>query len=285
MTQLILSTRGCSEMVWNSLNTIRENLDKMEIDNLYEMHNQWLDQYNKLNSSICKLNEATLKVNVRYESVLRKSSALTKDKNVFEMDMGTTYNMIDLENLYQDLLVQILDKKTHEKSHQKLLKFIYIALKERDALIRDEELKKLQCELSMISIEHNEIRKIVANIMPQGERYKSEIFKMNADLLLNYHNLMRSNSAYGIQTTKEKENLEQDAGKQTNGGPIEFQIGAAINNMSGSNVKPEDLLCFGEGPDLSSLLNDSQSIINSMDDLIEDGIKSFHCARISQLNY
>lgn len=49
-----------------------------------------------------------------------------------------------LDKLFEEIRGEILNKKVHEKSHTKLLKFVYECLKERDGLLRNEELNKLQ---------------------------------------------------------------------------------------------------------------------------------------------
>lgn len=93
----------------------------------------------------------------------------------------------------------------------------------------------------------------------QTEKYQNDILKINSDHHEKLWTLMETqiqststnnlSNGYALPDLNSMLNSLQISSEYE---PRHFQIG---------QVKPEDMLCFGEGPDLNSLIADNESII------------------------
>lgn len=281
---------------------------KTKIDNklapqLQQTVTLWEERANRMEATIRKLTEVADKVTKRYESVLKRSReavghALLKSG----YDQQDYYGQKNLDGRYEIARAQLLEKNIHEKSHIEMLQAVYECLKKRDILLRDYELRELQQQLIDIRREMHEIAKASEKALEHAEKFKKELAKLTLEHNDNIWNLMQNlTTANSATTVSRKEDslingvtngggpmlpdIDSIMGKNTppvsvngdlslNGGP-QFHVGGSVrtlqNSLGEGSIVTNSMLCFGEGPDVESLINANQSLIMTTEDLISDG--------------
>lgn len=94
----------------------------------------------------------------------------------------------------------------------------------------------------------------------QTEKYQNDVIKINSD----HHDKLWTLMETQIQSTSKNNQTNAYALPDLNSMLNSLQITSEYEPRHfqiGSQVKPEDMLCFGEGPDLKSLIADNESII------------------------
>ncbi|XP_055540814.1 inhibitor of nuclear factor kappa-B kinase subunit alpha isoform X2 [Wyeomyia smithii] len=247
----------------------------------------WEERCTHMETSILKLLEIADKITLRYESVLKRSRLSVCHQLLKDYEQQDPFNLKALDGRYEIVRAQILEKATHEKSHIDMLQAVYECLKKRDILLRDYEFKELQQQMIDIRREMQEIRKALEKALEQAEKFKKELARITIEHNENVWNLVHnissssSNSVYNgassplpdIEGMMSSLRLESSASND-----LSFRIGGTVSTLQdsmGPNSVNKSLLCFGEGPDVESLISANDSLIMTTDDLINDGFDLF----------
>lgn len=256
-----------------------------------------------MEATIRKLTEVADKVTKRYESVLKRSrEAVGHTLLKSGYDQQDYYGLKSLDGRYEIARAQLLEKNIHEKSHIEMLQAVYECLKKRDILLRDYGLRELQQQLVDIRREMQEISKATEKALEHAEKFKKELAKLTLEHNDNIWNLMQNLAGNGPPAAIQKEaslsngigggllpDIDSIMGKSTsspmvngdlsmNGeGPVQFHVGGSVrtlqNSLGEGSIVTNSMLCFGEGPDVESLINANQSLIMTTEDLISDGFE------------
>lgn len=247
------------------------------------------DRSTRMDATIKKLTEVADKITTRYESVLKRSREAVANPLLRAYDQQDHYNLKSLENRYEIARVQILEKNTHEKSHIDMLQSVYECLKKRDILLRDYGFKELQQQLIDIRREMQEIKKALEKAQEHAEKFKKDLAKMIMDHNSSIWGLLNKGSANNVSIPAvathngsasiipDIERIMGSSGRMVNGdspGAPQFHVGGNVTtplSFLDEESFNKSLLCFGEGPDVRSLIDANQSLIMTTDDLINDG--------------
>ncbi|XP_055641381.1 inhibitor of nuclear factor kappa-B kinase subunit beta [Toxorhynchites rutilus septentrionalis] len=241
----------------------------------------WEERCGRMESNVLKLLEVADKITRRYESVLKRSRDAVYHQLLKDYDQQDYFNLKALASRFEIVRVQILEKSTHEKSHIDLLQAVYECLKKRDVLLRDYSFKELQQQLVDIRSEMQEIRKTMGMALEHGEKFKKELAKMTLEHNDNIWNLMQNLVKSNQPVIPD---IERIMDVMSLGSPIlndgelpncpKFHVGGSVTTLQdslGEKSISKSLLCFGEGPDVDSLITANDSLIMTTEDLIHDG--------------
>lgn len=246
------------------------------------------DRCTRMDATIKKMTEVADKITTRYESVLKRSREAVANQLLRAYDQQDHYNLKSLDNRYEIARVQILEKNTHEKSHIDMLQSVYECLKKRDILLRDYGFKELQQQLIDIRREMQEIKKALEKAQEHVEKFKKDLAKMILDHNNSVWTLLNEGSSNnvpnpavitcngGASIIPDIERIMDSTSGMLNGdlpGAPKFHLGGTVSSLStlGNESISKSLLCFGEGPDVQSLISANHSLIITTDDLINDG--------------
>ncbi|XP_065077620.1 inhibitor of nuclear factor kappa-B kinase subunit alpha [Ochlerotatus camptorhynchus] len=242
----------------------------------------------RMEATICKLAEVADKITTRYESVLKRSREVVGHQLLKGYEQQDYYSLKHLDGRYEIARVQILEKSTHEKSHIDMLQAVYECLKKRDILLRDYDFKELQQQLIDIRREKQEIRKALEKAQEHAEKFKKDLAKM----ILEHNDSIWSLFLQSSTEVTQKQavlcngsapiipDIERIMGSALVNGDLpgapKFHVGGTVStlqNSFGNEPVSKSLLCFGEGPDVESLIAANQSLIMTTDDLISDAFE------------
>ncbi|XP_058814716.1 inhibitor of nuclear factor kappa-B kinase subunit beta [Topomyia yanbarensis] len=277
-----------------TLNHTQEKMSAKKLSNvtLRQSFTLWQERCSRMEASILKLIEVADKVTKRYDSVLKRSRDSVGHHLLKDYEQQDHFNLKGLDGRYEIVRAQILEKNTHEKSHIDMLQAVYECLKKRDILLRDYAFKELQQQLVDIRREMQEIRKALQKALEHAEKFKKELARMTLEHNDNIWNLLQ-NLLESTQKLTSNENpatlsdIEQLMGsvslqsKACNGGlpnGPDFHVGGTVSSLQdslGKSLLSKSLLCFGEGPDVESLITANNSLIMTTDDLLNDGFDFF----------
>lgn len=231
----------------------------------------------RMETTISKLSEVASKITTRYESVLKRSREVIVHHLLKGYEQQDYYSLKNLDSRFEIARVQILEKSTHEKSHIDMLQAVYECLKKRDILLRDYDFKELQQQLIDIRREKQEIKKALEKAQEHAEKFKKDLAKMILEHNESIWSLLRQSSNNGpiIPDIERMLNAPEVNGDLHDGAP-KFHVGGTVStlpNSLGDEPVRKSLLCFGEGPDVDSLIAANQSLIITTDGLISDAFK------------
>lgn len=243
----------------------------------------------RMEATIGKLAEVADKITTRYESVLKRSREAVAHQLLRGYDQHDPFNLKSLDNRYEIARVQILEKNTHEKSHIDMLQAVYECLKKRDILLRDYSFKELQQQLIDIRREMQEIRKALDKAQEHAEKFKKDLAKMIVEHNNSVWSLLNQGSTSNTSNPTvstyngnaaiipDIDRIMGSSSGTANGdlpGAPKFVVGGTVttlqNSLGGEPIS-KSLLCYGEGPDVESLLTANQSLIMTTEDLLKDG--------------
>lgn len=268
------------------------------VPQLQQTFTLWEERASRMEATIRKLVEVADKVTKRYESVLKRSreavgNALLKAG----YEQQDYYGLKSLDGRYEVARAQLLEKNVHEKSHIEMLQTVYECLKKRDILLRDYGLRELQQQLVDIRREMQEIAKATEKALEHAEKFKKELAKLTLEHNDNVWNLMQNLTP---NSSTQKDPPASLPNGTVNGGllpdidsimdtsapavtvngtdPVpKFHVGGSVRTLQSSlgegSIVTNSMLCFGEGPDVESLINANQSLIMTTEDLISDGFE------------
>uniref|UniRef100_A0A1L8DKU4 IkappaB kinase n=1 Tax=Nyssomyia neivai TaxID=330878 RepID=A0A1L8DKU4_9DIPT len=269
MVESAFELRGLLKSYENSLSHTKEKLLEREmISVLSTSFISWQECYDRMLSNANKLIEASRKIWVRYDSILKRSREAVKNK-VFD---GTDdiFNVSCLDKYYDKIRYDIIEKRITEDSHKDMLKIVYKCLKDRDNLLRNRDFLKYQEFILGIQVEMEEIQKAVEKAISQAAIYQREVLKMNTDHQENIWSLSGSCDPE-IDNIPDLENmLDSLKPGSEDVASNEAKMGDSIVDSLGSISSSH--LCFGENPDTKTLLADNQSLISALDHLMKDGL-------------
>lgn len=118
--------------------------------------------------------------------------------------------------------------------------------------------------------EMHEIRKALEKALEHAEKFKKELARITVEHSDNIWNLVQNIANNSVNngapsTLPDIEGMMNSIGLESpisNG--ISFQIGGTVSSLQGSigeNGVNKSLLCFGEGPDVESLITANESLI------------------------
>lgn len=269
---------------------------KLSTSALQQSFTLWEDRRSRMEATILKLLEVADKITKRYESVLKRSrESVSHQLLKAGYDQQDYFDLKGLDGRFEIARAQILEKNTHEKSHIDMLQAVYECLKKRDILLRDYAFKELQQQLIDIRREMLEIRKALEKALEHAEKFKKELAKMTLEHNDNIWNLMTNligspskvepvcngNSVMVPdidQIMAGSPELSKKSLPIANGDPgsPQFHVGGSVTtlqNSLGDGSVTKSMLCFGEGPDVESLITANQSLILTTEDLINDGFE------------
>ncbi|XP_058450565.1 inhibitor of nuclear factor kappa-B kinase subunit alpha [Malaya genurostris] len=274
-----------------TLSHTKERATRKKLSNsvLEETFNLWEERCSRMEQSILKLIEVTDKITKRYDSVLKRSRDSVGHHLLKDYEQLDHFNLKGLDGRYEIVRAQILEKNTHEKSHIDMLQAVYECLKKRDVLLRDYAFKELQQQLIDIRREMQEIRKALQKALEHADKYKKELARMTLEHSDNIWNLIQNliDTAHKLYSSCDEQpvtlsDMEQMMSsvslqaKPTNGLPNgpSFHVGGTVSTLQDcidKSLVSNSLLCFGEGPDVESLIAANDSLIMTTNDLITDG--------------
>ncbi|XP_053694536.1 inhibitor of nuclear factor kappa-B kinase subunit beta [Sabethes cyaneus] len=249
----------------------------------------WEERRARMETSIAKLVEVADKITLRYESVLKRSRVAACHQLLKDYEQQDPFNLKALDGRYEIVRAQILEKSTHEKSHIDMLQAVYECLKKRDILLRDYEFKELQQQMIDIRREMQEIRKALEKALEHAEKFKKELARITIEHNDNMWNLVQNIAGSPVKhdpvyngatsTLPDIEGMMSSIRLESSvSNGLNFQIGGTVSTLQdsiGENAVNNSLLCFGEGPDVGSLITANESLIMTTDDLINDGFDLF----------
>ncbi|KXJ68723.1 hypothetical protein RP20_CCG002023 [Aedes albopictus] len=229
----------------------------------------------RMEATVGKLAEVADKITTRYESVLKRSREAVSHPLLRASDQQDHFNLKSLDSRFEIARVQILEKNTHEKSHIDMLQAVYECLKKRDILLRDYSFKELQQQLIDIRREMQEIRKALDKAQEHAEKFKKDLAKMIVEHNNTVWSLLSQSSSVNNATCNGNGSIIPDidrimgsgSGGIVNGdlpGAPQFVVGGTVSslpNSLGGEPISKSLLCFGEGPDVMSLITANESLI------------------------
>ncbi|KFB39305.1 AGAP009166-PA-like protein [Anopheles sinensis] len=261
---------------------------------------QWEERSTRIETNVRKLAEMADKISKRYDSVLKRSRDSLRHKLLLaETEQQDHFGLKGVEGRYEQTRARILEKITTEKSHMDMSQAVYECLKRRDVLLRDPAFHELQQQLLDIRTEMQEIEKVLEKVVELTEKYKRELARLTLEhqdevwkLLDENHASTRVNPGMpngvllngtngsvvpDLDQMMRSVSLDKDGGNKH--GRPKFLVGGPMtplpSTLSGGGSVDENLLCFGEGPNVEDLIAANETLIMTTNDLLSDSFTMF----------
>ncbi|XP_058124470.1 inhibitor of nuclear factor kappa-B kinase subunit beta [Anopheles ziemanni] len=261
---------------------------------------QWEERSTRIETNVRKLAEMADKISKRYDSVLKRSRDSLRHKLLLaEMEQQDHFGLKGVEGRYEQTRARILEKITTEKSHMDMSQAVYECLKRRDVLLRDPSFHELQQQLLDIRTEMQEIEKVLEKVVELTEKYKRELARVTLEhqdevwkLLDESHASRRVNNGTSngallngtngsvvpdLDQMMRSVSMDKDGGNKH--GRPKFLVGGPMtplqSTLSGGGSVDENLLCFGEGPNVEDLIAANETLIITTNDLLSDSFTMF----------
>ncbi|XP_058061718.1 inhibitor of nuclear factor kappa-B kinase subunit alpha [Anopheles bellator] len=258
--------------------------------------NEWEDNCTRLESNVRKVAEMADKICKRYDSVLKRSRdalrhpLLVRDSDLQQQQQPDYFGLKNVEGRYEQTRARIMERITNDKTHMDMSQAVYECLKRRDVLLRDPPFLELQQQLLDIRHEMQEIEKVLQKMPELTEKFKRDLARLTLLQQDGVWKLQEGTSSSGqnsivipngcvpsMETTNSGSSvpdLDRILPRTSNGTP-KFLLGGPMTPLHaahGSDATPidENLLCFGEGPNVDDLISANATLIMTTNDLLSD---------------